>query len=179
MAVPRKSIVSHMGGVAKCGFFVTKNCVLTSARVAVKIPDPLKILSHKSSEVIQFNTVLELKLHLPLQIPNRDLNCNGRAGCERLRAHDPHFHVRARTDAQSGYHGHSRQWTASLSLDDERRRIVAPCRFGQTSFGHRFVKGYRDARLVCVLMCTSYAQSCASCMRTYFVRSVASVLACK
>ena len=64
-----------MGGVAKCGFFVTKNCVLTSARVAVKIPDPLKILSHKSSEVIQFNTVLELKLHLPLQIPNRDLNC--------------------------------------------------------------------------------------------------------
>ena len=56
-------------------FFVTKNCVLTSARVAVKIPDPLKILSHKSSEVIQFNTVLELKLHLPLQIPNRDLNC--------------------------------------------------------------------------------------------------------
>ena len=60
-------------------FFVTKNCVLTSARVAVKIPDPLKILSHKSSEVIQFNTVLELKLHLPLQIPNRDLNCNGRS----------------------------------------------------------------------------------------------------
>ena len=53
-------------------FFVTKNCVLTSARVAVKIPDPLKILSHKSSEVIQFNTVLELKLHLPLQIPNRE-----------------------------------------------------------------------------------------------------------
>ena len=59
-------------------FFVTKNCVLTSARVAVKIPDPLKILSHKSSEVIQFNTVLELKLHLPLQIPNRDLNCKQR-----------------------------------------------------------------------------------------------------